>query len=200
MGDAQVESAARTAPKPAEEDDHALIALVAAGDRAAFGRLYDRYSSLLMAVGQRVLGDRRRAEDLLHDVFLEVWRRADTYDAKRGSLKVWLCMRMRSRALDRIRSAARGHAVPIEEAKRPEAEQSTGQDASMAADRIAVRKALESLPPEQRTVLELGYYQGMSSSEIARHTDIPIGTVKSRVAAGLSKLRSVLGDGPGGAS
>ncbi len=70
----------------------------------------------------------------------------------------------------------------------------------MAADRIAVRKALESLPPEQRTVLELGYYQGMSSSEIARHTDIPIGTVKSRVAAGLSKLRSVLGDGPGGAS
>jgi RNA polymerase sigma-70 factor (ECF subfamily) len=144
-----------------------------------------------MAVGQRILGDRREAEDVLHDVFLEVWRAAADYDEERGSVRAWLVMRMRSRALDRRKAAGFARVVPLEE--RSDSTRA-GDDPSVQPDRERVKRALAELPADQRQVLELGYFEGLSSTEIAARTDTPVGTVKSRVAAALGKLRAVLGE------
>ncbi len=171
-----------------EDGDTALVTAAAAGDRHAFARLYDRYAPTLLAVGRRMLGGRREAEDLVHDVFLEAWRRADGYDPSRGSVRAWLLVRLRSRAMDRHRAAS-GGPMPIDQLDERAAE---GEDPALAPDRAAVRRALERLPSEQRAVLELGYFHGLSSSEIAVRTGAPIGTVKSRAATGLARLRAGL--------
>ncbi|HWM86599.1 MAG TPA: sigma-70 family RNA polymerase sigma factor [Kofleriaceae bacterium] len=184
-----------------EDDDRALLGAVAAGDRGALARLYDRYAPMLMAVGVRMLGVRGEAEDLVHDVFLEAWQRASTYDPARGSVRTWLLVRLRSRALDRFRSRSRQNASPVEEPDQLEERAVREEDPALAPDRTAVRRALESLSSEQRVVLELGYFHGLSSSEIALHIGVPIGTVKSRVANGLARLRAGLlpGGSEGGA-
>lgn len=183
---------ARQGGESSAPTDEALIAQIVRGDRAAIAALYDRYAPLLTALGDRVLRDSKEAEDLLHDVFLEVWRHAGDYDATRGSVRSWLCMRMRSRALDRVRSAGRSRSVPMEDAGVTEVESMVDEDPTLAPDRMIIRRALTNLPPEQREVLELGYFEGLSSSEIAERAGIPIGTVKSRVAAAMTKLRAQL--------
>ena len=175
---------------PTDSGDGALVVAMAAGDRQALARLYDRYGSLLLAVGLRVLGERREAEDVLHDVFLEAWRQASHYAPVRGTVRTWLVMRMRSRALDRRRSAGFSRSAPMDSLERranPDA-----VDPAMAADHATLRAALFALPAEQRIVLELGYFEGLSSSEISEKEGIPLGTVKSRVAAALAKLRQGL--------
>ena len=176
--------------------DVSLIRGAADGDRDCLAGLYDRYSPALLAIGRRILGDRREAEDLLHDVFLEVWRQASDYDEARGSVRAWLLMRMRSRALDRRKAAVfsrRADLPPSDSVAEPPA----SEDPALGADRDVVRRALASLPNEQRLVLELGYFEGLSSSEIAERVSAPIGTVKSRVAAALSKLRAgIVGEPP----
>ena len=177
-------------PDPTEGGDAELVAAIAGGDRKALAALYQRFAPSLMAVGQRILCERREAEDLLHDVFLEVWRQAAQFDPARGTVRAWLLMRMRSRSLDRRKSAGFSRVVSLEE-QRDEA-RASGDD-TLAPDRNAVRKALADLPEEQRLVLELGYFEGLSSTEIATRLSVPVGTVKSRVAAGLAKLRIGLG-------
>lgn len=179
------------------DEERAWLARLAQGDEAPLSLLYDRYANLLMAVAMRVLSDRREAEDLLHDVFLEVWRQAKTYDGTRGTVRAWLVMRMRSRAVDRVRAAGRAKVVLTAEAQSPD-RVAEDADPSEAPDRAIVRRALAELPDEQRAVLELSYFGGMSSSEIATELDIPIGTVKSRVARGLSALRRGLNVESGG--
>jgi RNA polymerase sigma-70 factor (ECF subfamily) len=174
----------------AEGGDAALIGAIAQGDREALARLYGRYGGSLLAIAQRILSDRREAEDLLHDVFLEVWRHAGHYDAARGSVRAWLLMRMRSRALDRRKSAGFSRVVSLE--GRADNDRMAREDPAFAPDRQAVRRALAELPDEQRVVLELGYFEGLSSSEIAARVEAPVGTVKSRVAAALAKLRAGL--------
>jgi RNA polymerase sigma-70 factor (ECF subfamily) len=176
--------------------DAALVRGIARGDRDALARLYDRYAGILMAVGQRILHERREAEDLLHDVFLEVWRQAADYDAERGTVRAWLLLRMRSRALDRRKSAGYARVISLEERRAPEEGRVPGEDPLLSPDREAVRRALAELPADQRQVLELGYFEGLSSSEIATRIDVPIGTVKSRVAAALTKLRTVMAGPP----
>jgi RNA polymerase sigma-70 factor (ECF subfamily) len=184
---------AGTAP---DEEDVMMITAIAGGDRTRLGQLYDRYAPVLLAVGLKMLGNRREAEDLVHDVFLEVWKQSRYYDRARGSVRTWILMRARSRALDRMKSAAYARTVSVEE--RPAAQDPhvvAEEDPGLAPDRSAVRRALASLPKEQRTVLELGYFEGLSSNEIAHRIDVPIGTVKSRVAAALAKLRAELAVG-----
>lgn len=177
----------------ADKGDVTLIGGAAAGDRECLAALYDRYAPALLAIGRRILGDRREAEDLLHDVFLEVWRQAGDYDEARGSVRAWLLMRMRSRALDRRKAAvfAKRADLPAADAV-ADGVGDAGEDPALAPDRDAVRRALAQLPAEQRQVLELGYFEGLSSSEIAERVRAPIGTVKSRVAAALSKLRQAV--------
>lgn len=171
--------------------DDALIVQVARGDRSALSALYDRHVGVMSALATRILGDARDAEDLIHDVFVEVWQRAGDFDPSRGSVKTWLLVRVRSRCLDRKKSPAvkRRRAMPADDALGAD----TRDHAEASLDGQRLRAALDTLPPDQRGVLVLGYFEGLSSSEIAERLDIPIGTVKSRVSAAMSKLRERLG-------
>ena len=172
---------------------------MASGDRAGLAQLYDRYASLLCGVGIRMLGERRDAEDVTHDVFLEAWHKAAAYDVARGSVRSWLLLRMRSRCLDRKKSVAerRVHVTsdfePVESRQRRDV---VGPDlCGTDADRL--RNVLAGLPPEQKEAIELCYFNGLSGSEASSQLGVPLGTVKSRVAAAMGKLRAALRvDGP----
>ncbi len=172
-------------------DDRQLIQEAARGEVKALATLYDRYSALLLATAHRMLGDRGAAEDLVHDVFMEVWRHCARYEPSRGTVRTWILVRLRSRALDRLRSATVRREVATEDVA-PNQAAPQGEDPALAPDRAAVRAALAQLPAEQRTVLELSYFHGLSSSEIAERMGSPLGTVKSRTAAGLAKIRSAM--------
>jgi RNA polymerase sigma-70 factor (ECF subfamily) len=175
-----------------DDDDIALMTAMANGDRAALAALYDRHAPTLLALGLRIVKHRGEAEDLLHDVFLEAWRNAKSYDLNRGRVRTWLVIRMRSRALDVLKSARVSRRTDDERV----AERVVGDDdPSASPDQRRVRAALSEIPPEQRTILELAYFEGLSCSDIATRLTIPIGTVKSRLAAALSKLRNTLGVG-----
>jgi RNA polymerase sigma-70 factor (ECF subfamily) len=180
-------------PPPDDAEDEVLVAAMAAGDRAALATLYERHGSLLLGLALRIVRERREAEDLLHDVFLEAWRTAKDFDPKRGRVRTWLAIRMRSRALDLQKSARvsrntgdGGLELLVDE----------GDAAS--PDHGRVRRALAGLAADQRRVIELAYFEGLSCTEIAERVAIPVGTVKSRIAAGLDRLRSGLGAGAGG--
>ena len=175
------------APPPDDAEDEVLVAAMAAGDRAALATLYERHGSLLLGLALRIVRERREAEDLLHDVFLEAWRTAKDFDPKRGRVRTWLAIRMRSRALDLQKSAR--------------VSRNTG-DAGLellvddgdagSPDHGRVRRALAELAADQRRMIELAYFEGLSCTEIAERVAIPVGTVKSRIAAGLGRLRSGL--------
>lgn len=175
-------------------EDAQLVAAMCNGNRDALAALYDRYATLLLAVATRILADRRESEDLVHDVMLEVWRHAADYDLTRGTVRAWILIRLRSRALDRKKSVGATRVVAVDPERLHEQRDMNAEDPAFGPDRTAVRRALAALPEEQRTVLELGYFEGLSSSEIAERIDAPIGTVKSRVAAALAKLRAGLGE------
>ena len=151
--------------------DAELVAVISAGDRDALAALYDRYAGILFGLSRRLLSDSRDAEDLLHDVFIEVWKQAKDYDSMRGSVRAWLFTRVRARALDRIRAQRVRRALAVEAV--------AGSDApdEFALDRAKVRRALQALPPEQCEVLELAYFSGLSSTEISAQLGIPVGTV-----------------------
>jgi RNA polymerase sigma-70 factor (ECF subfamily) len=166
--------------------DTELIFQIARGQQASLGILYDRHSGLLLAVLVRVLSDAQEAEDVLHEVFLEVWEHASDFDPSRGSVRAWLVMRARSRGLDRLRALGRARTVPADAAP------AEAPPLPAPADTLSVRRALSNLAPELRILLELGYFEGMSSAEIADHEQLAIGTVKSRVARALAELRDVL--------
>lgn len=180
-------------------DDIELIEEAARGEADALSALYDRFSGLLLTMAIRMLGDRAMAEDLVHDVFMEVWRNASRYDRSRGTVRTWVLVRLRSRALDRLRSASSRREVPTDDVTPREAAAEL-EDPALEPDRAAVRVALAELPDEQRKVLELSYFHGLSSSEIAERMGSPLGTVKSRTAAALAKLRTVMEPRRGGAS
>lgn len=173
--------------------DEALVQGMAAGQREALGQLYDRYAGLLFAAGQRILKNPKEAEDLLHDVFLEAWKTAQGYDPDRGSVRAWLLIRLRCRALDRCRAAhlLRRRTSDLLEEEGPALDHGQ-EDPALGPDRALVRQALLALPTEQRQVLELGYFEGLTSTEIAARIQVPVGTVKSRVATALTKLRTRL--------
>jgi RNA polymerase sigma-70 factor (ECF subfamily) len=165
--------------------DLELISRVARGQNAALGELYDRHAGLLLAVLKRVLGDELEAEDVLHEVFLEVWEHAADYDESRGSVRAWLVMRARSRGLDRLRALGRARLLRRDPADKP-------ANVELPETTLGMRQALAQLAPELRTLLELGYFEGLSSTEMAAHEQLAIGTVKSRVARALAELRDVL--------
>jgi RNA polymerase sigma-70 factor, ECF subfamily len=176
------------------ESDVALVTAIAGGAAQALSRLYDRYASALLAAGLKTLRSRRDAEDVLHDVFVEVWQLASDYDPRRGSVKSWLFLRMRSRAIDRVRlSSARETALDGEAMAAIEAPAS--EDPALAPDRARARRALEELPADQRAALELAYFAGLSGSQIAERLGAPLGTIKTRLALGMSKLRAAFAEG-----
>ena len=181
---------------PAVAGDAALVAAIAAGDRDALARLYDAYSPLLFGLAKRILGDAAAAEDLIHDVFLEVWHHAAEYSAERGSVPAWLTVRTRSRALDRVGKSSRA-ARAVERASNEQPDASPPA-APTSVDGARVRQMALALPDELVAVLDLAYFEGLSSSEIAERLNTPIGTVKSRMARALSQLRQAMGAREGG--
>lgn len=167
---------------------------MARGDNGALGVVYDRHCPVLLATARRILGDPREAEDLVHDVLLEAWQKAGDYDRTRGSVRTWLLVRLRSRALDRWRRAGRIRIQTMEASTLDQVLPALADDPGQTLDHTRVRRAVDELPEPQRRVLELAYFEGLSSTEIADQLNIPIGTVKSRTAAGLARLRAAMHD------
>lgn len=174
--------------------DPELVATMAQGDSHALGVLYDRYAPVLLATAVRILGNQREAEDLVHDVLLEAWQKASDYDRLRGTVRTWLLVRLRSRALDRLRRAGRIKTQTMEARTIDELLPALADEPGTTVDHARVRLAVQDLPEPQRRVLELAYFEGLSSTEVAEQLAIPIGTVKSRTAAGLAKLRAAMHD------
>jgi RNA polymerase sigma-70 factor, ECF subfamily len=171
---------------PAVLSDPELLSRVHRAERPALGALYQRHAARMIACARRLLDEHREAEDVVQEVFLEVWQRAGDYDPERGTVRAWLMVRTRSRALDRCRMRQRSRTVPFDAAEdeRP--------SNSPPPESLAVRGAVARLPAELRTVVELGYLAGMSASEMAAYVGLPIGTVKSRVARALARLRTAI--------
>jgi RNA polymerase sigma-70 factor (ECF subfamily) len=174
-------------PEPKSGDEAALIARIRNGDETAMSELYDRYSGIVYGIALRVLGDTTAAEDVLQEVFLQLWRNPQAFDASRGRLPAWLAVIARNRAIDHLR-------------KRPPAEEdieglalSSGVNLENAAAQHEavdkVRSVLANLAPEQRRALEMAFFQGMTHSEIASKTGEPLGTIKTRIRSGLLALR-----------
>ena len=174
--------------------DASLIERLVARDTAALGELYDRYGRLALSVAWRVLGEQQPAEDVVQDVFLAIWRSASTFRPERGSVRGWLLTSVRNRAVDRLRRA-RGlvgidEFEPILEA--PNSDLWAAVNAQELAERV--RRALAELPTEQRQVIELAYWGGLSQVEIADRVGAPLGTIKGRARLALAKLRASLSD------
>lgn len=190
-------------PEPADssrqDEDARLLRLVAAGDRDAFARLYDRFSRPLFSVALRVLNDRREAEDIVHDVFVALWEKSGGFESNRGSAFAWCVTMTRNRAIDRVRARKRrgellSESVPSDLGY--EVNESAGGDSAEdlwgKEKAAAVRTALANLPTEQRAALQLAYFSGLTQQEIAEKLSEPLGTVKARIRRGLLKLREFL--------
>jgi RNA polymerase sigma-70 factor (ECF subfamily) len=167
-------------------------------DRHAFEQIFDRYGDLVYSTALRVLRDPHLAEDIAQEVFVRLWRKPDSYQAKRGRFLTWLMSVARNRAVDEVR--ARGRRQRYETASPEEQERElpagTANDpalnAQLAEQRRIVRHALAELPPEQRQVIELAFFGGLTQQEIADRLAQPLGTVKTRIRLGMQKLRGAL--------
>jgi RNA polymerase sigma-70 factor (ECF subfamily) len=175
-------------------DDASLAHRIRSGDREALGELYDRYASVALATALRVVGDRDQAEDVVHDAFVAVWRKIDRYDAARGSLRSWLLTVVRNRAIDRIRTSRPSLDVADADAQSllRSGPNPTWEEAVRRLSAADVRAALEALPEEQRTAIELAYFGGHTYREIASITGVPQGTANGRLRLALAKLREIL--------
>jgi RNA polymerase sigma-70 factor (ECF subfamily) len=181
-----------------DSDEVTLIKKIAQQDQTALAELYDRYARLIYAVVMKSLNSIEEAEEVVLDVFSQVWRIAERYDVAKGRVDVWLLMLTRSRVLDRLRVLQRSSktaSASVAAAQIQSAQSSVDpvEDALISERRSQVLAALGSLPEEQRQVIELAYYKGLSQSKIAAQLGISLGTVKTRTRLGLSKLRIALG-------
>ncbi len=171
--------------------DEALIGSIAVGDELALRQFYDRFGAVAYGLALRVASDRGLAEEAVQEAFLSVWRSASRFDGERGSARTWLLTLVHHRAVDLVRRAAKRREEPMK-APPESGAASTPEAAELRAERRRVRAALDSLPAGQRQAIELAYYGGYSQSQIARLLSLPLGTIKSRMFAGLSRLRDLL--------
>jgi RNA polymerase sigma-70 factor (ECF subfamily) len=176
------------------EEDRVLIQRMASKDAVALDSFYQRYSSIAFNLILRVVSNRADAEDVLMDVFWQVWQQSDRYDSSRGKPVAWLLTIARTRAIDCIRSSNRHQAKNDQfESQTAPASPSAATDIFIAGDvRDAVQRALGALSEQQRAPLELAYFQGMSHTEIAVALGQPLGTVKDRIRTGMVHLRKAL--------
>jgi RNA polymerase sigma-70 factor (ECF subfamily) len=177
-----------------ETADRDLMSRVAARDGGAFARLFELHSPVALGLLDRILGRRGEAEEVLQEVFLQVWMQADRYDGARSTPRGWILMQARSRALDRLRrrdSARRREEAAGEEAE--EAVRPVGTERLESLERQRqVGSALGALSPDQRRCIELAFYEGLTHTQIAERLAAPLGTVKSRILLGMNKLRQTL--------
>ncbi|XGV95774.1 MAG: sigma-70 family RNA polymerase sigma factor [Leptolyngbya sp. BL-A-14] len=177
----------------------ALLSRVAQHDQSALAELYDRYARVLYSVAFKSLRSAEESEEVVLDVFAQVWRTAARYDVAKGRVDSWLFMMTRSRVLDRLRSLQRTTKVTLASENLAEIQTTTPgvdpiENVLLSERRDRVLAALSQLPEEQRQVIELAYYKGLTQSEIAAQTNLSLGTVKTRIRLGLNKLRTALGN------
>ena len=185
-------------PEHSHDNDIELLKAIAAKDDAALGQLYDRYRLILFGVLMRILNNREEAEDVLQEVFLQVWRRAADFDENRGRPFTWLVTLARSRGIDRLRGLASRARVAMAitgagASEGPEEASDAANDAIRSERVGAVNSALAELPEDQRKPLVLAYFDGLTQSEIATKLGVPLGTVKTRMRTAMIKLRESFG-------
>ena len=175
--------------------DEALVALVARGDDTALAELYDRVGRVAYGLAYRVLRDDRLAEDAVQEAFLAVWRTAARFTAERAKASTWILTLVHRRAVDLVRREERRRAEPLDDETRDAATTDSAEEAAwLGFERDRIQAALKLLPDAQREAIELAYYGGFSQSELAERLGQPLGTIKSRMFAGLARLRELLDD------
>ena len=185
----------RALPRHTHLSDEALVALVARGDETALGELYDRVGRVAYGIAFRILRDERLAEDAVQEGFLAVWRAAAAFRPERAKASTWIVTLVHRRAVDIVRREERRRAEPLDAAARGDAVDPEGsaEDAAwLGFERDRIQRALAALPDAQREALELAYYGGYSQTEVAERLGVPLGTIKSRMFAGLARLREVM--------
>jgi RNA polymerase sigma-70 factor (ECF subfamily) len=179
-----------------DQSDAELMSRVAHQDRAALGVLYDRHSGLLYTTILRIIGEPAEAQDVLHDTFLQMSRKASSYNPEGGRPVGWLITMARNLALDRVRMTKRRREI-LTESVLPLQEEVSGDEVVGQQDEARyLAGAVASLPPPQREALELAYFGGYTQEEISERLQQPIGTIKARIRRGLLKLRSALDGAP----
>jgi RNA polymerase sigma-70 factor (ECF subfamily) len=176
-----------------EPSDEQVLEAVGRGDDNALGVLYDRFGRPAYRLAFRILRDSALAEDAVQEAFLAVWRSADAYKRERAKPSTWILTVVHRRAVDIVRREQRRRGEPLEVAPEPTSGPAD-EDAVLRDRRAAVQAALTELPGEQRQALELAYYGGLTQSELAERLGVPLGTVKSRMFAGLGRLRELLAE------
>jgi RNA polymerase sigma factor (sigma-70 family) len=176
-----------------DRSEEALLARVARGDEDAFAALYDRFGGVAYGLALRILRDERLAEDAVQEAFIAVWRQAASFRPERAKAQTWLLTLVHRRAVDLVRREERRRGEPLDPETEP-AGSSAADDAELRNRRSTVQRALAELPFEQRQPIELAYYGGLTQSELAEQLDQPIGTIKSRMFAGLKRLGELLPD------
>ena len=174
--------------------DQALIARIATGDQDAFAALYDRLATQAYSLALYVVKDGRAAEDVVQEAFVNIWRMAGSYTTARGTVSAWAMTVVRNRAVDHLRrlNARPQIASDLENVVVATAHDEVWTLVTQSLDAETIRKAMRSLPPEQRETIEMGFFQGLSHQEIADRKGLPLGTVKSRMRNGLKKMRANL--------
>ncbi|MBD2437302.1 sigma-70 family RNA polymerase sigma factor [Nostoc sp. FACHB-110] len=176
--------------------DVLLITKIAQKDQSALSALYDRYSKIIYAIAFKSLKSAEESEEVVLDVFAQVWRIAERYDTQKGRVDTWLFTIARSRILDRLRKLQRTHVSTTFSLDTTEIQPKADnidlfESVFIAERRSRVIAAMKKLPDEQRLVIELAYYQGLTQSQIAEATGVSLGTVKTRIRLGLKKLQSI---------
>jgi RNA polymerase sigma factor (sigma-70 family) len=171
--------------------DEALIALLARGDEGALGELYDRFGAVAYGLAIRIVRDASLAEDVVQEAFLTVWRTASRFVAERAKARTWILTLVHRRAVDLVRREQSRRAEALKEVAETGG-RTADEEAWLRLERARVQKALKLLPDQQREAIELAYYGGFTQSELADRLGEPLGTVKSRMFTGLSRLREIL--------
>jgi len=174
--------------------DEAVVALVARSDETALAELYDRFGRVAYGLALRMLRDPSLAEDAVQEGFLAVWRSAPRFVPERAKASTWILTLAHRRAVDAVRREERRRADSLELAPEPASGGGADESAWLRLQRERVQAALRQLPDQQREALELAYYGGFSQSELAERLGQPLGTIKSRMFAGLTRMRELLGD------
>lgn len=183
------QNAQNDARNDGEASDLSLVARVRARDESAMAALYDRYSSLVYAVALRVLGDTGAAEDVLQEIFLQLWRKPAAFDSARGSMGAWLSVIARNRAIDALRK--RKPETDIEDVVLS-VETNFADNADRGRALVKIREVMGTMAVPQRSALEMAFFEGLTHTEIAEKTGEPLGTIKTRIRAGLLSLRAAV--------
>jgi len=169
-----------------------LVALLQQRNNQAFTYLYDNYSGALFGVISQIIANKETANDVLQEVFINIWRKIETYDLSKGRLFTWMMNIARNASIDKIRSKSWQN--DLKNQSMPEDVNTLeNQSVKLNTDNVGIKKVLGKLKEEQRTLIELSYFQGYTHEEIAKGLNIPLGTVKTRIRSALLQLRSMIG-------